>query len=97
MNKIFAGIVAALVLSTGVAFAADPPATIVIDNKNGKVTFHHKEHQDRLKGDCLKCHATKEGGKIEGFNKEKAHGLCKKCHETGKKGPTKCTECHKKG
>jgi predicted CXXCH cytochrome family protein len=96
VNKIFAGIVAALVFSTGVAFAADPPATITFDAKHGKVTFAHKDHQDRLKGDCTKCHATKAGGKIEGFNKDKAHGLCKKCHETEKKGPTKCTECHKK-
>ena len=96
MNKIFAGIVAALVFSAGVAAAADAPATITFDTKNGKVTFAHKTHQERLKGDCTKCHATKDGGKIEGFNKDKAHGLCKKCHETEKKGPTKCTECHKK-
>ncbi len=96
MNKIFAGIVAALVFSAGVAVAADAPATITFDTKNGKVTFAHKEHQERLKGDCTKCHATKAGGKIEGFNKDKAHGLCKKCHEAEKKGPTKCAECHKK-
>lgn len=96
MNKIFAGIVAALVFSAGVAAAADAPATITFDAKQGKVTFAHKTHQDRLKGDCTKCHATKEGGKIEGFNKDKAHGLCKKCHETEKKGPTKCNDCHKK-
>ena len=96
MNKIFAGIVAALVFSAGVAMAAEPPATIVIDNKQGKVTFPHKAHAEKLKDGCTACHATKDGGKIEGFNKDKAHALCKKCHETEKKGPTKCTECHKK-
>jgi flavoprotein len=96
VNKIFAGIVAALVFSAGVAMAVEPPVTVVIDNKQGKVTLAHKAHADKLGGDCTKCHATKAGGKIEGFNKDKAHGLCKKCHETEKKGPTKCTECHKK-
>jgi hypothetical protein len=96
MKKIFAAAVAAFVLAAGVAAAAEPPATIVIDNKNGKVTFPHKAHADKL-GDCTKCHATKDGGKIAGFNKDAAHNLCKKCHETEKKGPTKCNECHKKG
>jgi predicted CXXCH cytochrome family protein len=96
VNKIFAGIVAALVFSAGVAFAAEPPATITFDAKQGKVTFPHKAHAEKLGGDCTKCHATKAGGKIEGFNKDKAHGLCKKCHETEKKGPTKCNDCHKK-
>jgi predicted CXXCH cytochrome family protein len=96
VNKIFAAIVAALVFSVGVAAAAEPPATIVIDNKNGKVTFPHKAHVDAVKGDCTKCHATKAGGKIEGFNKEKAHALCQGCHKEAQKGPTKCAECHKK-
>jgi hypothetical protein len=96
VNKILVAFAAAFVLVAGVAVAADAPATIVIDNKNGKVTFPHKAHADRLAGDCTKCHADKAGGKIEGFNKDKAHGLCKKCHETEKKGPTKCNECHKK-
>jgi len=45
---------------------------------------------------CTKCHATKAGGKIEGFNKEKAHALCQGCHKEAQKGPTKCAECHKK-
>jgi predicted CXXCH cytochrome family protein len=96
VNKILAGLVAAVVFSAGVAAAADAPATITFDTKNGKVTFAHKTHQERLKGDCLKCHADKAGGKIAGFSKDKAHGLCKKCHEAEKKGPTKCVDCHKK-
>jgi predicted CXXCH cytochrome family protein len=96
VNKIFAGIVAALVFTAGVAVAAEAPATITFDAKQGKVTFGHKAHAELLKGDCKACHADAKGGKIEGFNKDKAHGLCKKCHETEKKGPTKCAECHKK-
>ena len=96
MNKILAGIVAAVVFSAGVAAAADAPATLTFETKNGKVAFAHKDHAGRVAGDCTKCHATKAGGKIEGFNKEKAHALCQGCHKEMKKGPTKCTECHKK-
>jgi predicted CXXCH cytochrome family protein len=96
VNKIFAGIVAALVFSAGIASAAEAPASITFDTKNGKVAFPHKAHGELLKGDCTKCHATKAGGKIEGFNKDAAHKLCKTCHETEKKGPTKCADCHKK-
>ncbi len=96
MNKIFAGIVAALVFSAGVAVAADAPATITFEAKQGKVAFSHKAHAEKLGGDCTKCHATKAGGKMEGFNKDKAHALCQGCHKEAKKGPTKCAECHKK-
>jgi predicted CXXCH cytochrome family protein len=95
MNKIFAAVVAAFVLAAGVAVAVEPPVTVVIDNKNGKVTLSHKKHADAI-GDCTKCHATKDGGKIAGLNKDKAHALCQTCHKEGKKGPTKCAECHKK-
>jgi predicted CXXCH cytochrome family protein len=96
VNKILAGIAAAVLFTAGVAVAADAPATITFETKNGKVAFAHKDHQDRLKGDCTKCHADNKGGKIAGFNKEKAHALCQGCHKEAKKGPTKCTECHKK-
>jgi predicted CXXCH cytochrome family protein len=95
VNKILVAVAAAIVL-VGTAIAADPPATLTFETKNGKVTFAHKAHQDRLKGDCTKCHATKEGGKIAGWSKDAAHKLCKSCHDAEKKGPTKCTECHKK-
>jgi hypothetical protein len=61
----------------------------------GKVTFNHKQHQERLK-DCTKCHATATGGKIEGFGKDVAHKTCKGCHTEMKKGPTSCKDCHKK-
>jgi mono/diheme cytochrome c family protein len=96
VTKIFAGFVAAFVLAAGVAVAAEPPATLTFETKQGKVTFAHKAHQDKLKGDCKVCHGDAAPGKIAGWSKDKAHGLCKKCHETEKKGPTKCAECHKK-
>lgn len=94
MNKILVAVAAAFVL-VGNAVAADAPASITFDTKNGKVTFPHKAHQEKLK-DCAICHGNPKGGKIEGWSKDKAHGLCKKCHETEHKGPTKCAECHVK-
>jgi hypothetical protein len=30
------------------------------------------------------------------MEKDKAHALCQTCHKDGKKGPTKCVECHAK-
>jgi cytochrome c553 len=93
VNKILVAVAAAFVL-VGSAYAADAgPASLTFDTKNGKVTFGHKAHQDKLK-DCKTCHESDKGGKIAGWSKDKAHGLCKKCHETEKKGPTKCAECH---
>lgn len=68
--------------------------TLTLPAKNGNVVFSHKLHQDRLKS-CLPCHE-KAPGKIETFGKDYAHKICKGCHETGKAGPTKCGECHKK-
>ncbi len=94
MKKIIAA--GALTLFCAATALAAGPETITLPAKMGNVTFAHKAHQERLKGECTKCHATKEGGKIEGFNKEKAHALCQTCHKENKKGPTKCTECHKK-
>jgi hypothetical protein len=78
-----------------VAGAGNAPDVVVYgeNSKQGKVTFNHKAHQDKL-GDCAKCH---EGtpGKIE-INKDIAHkGGCKNCH-TEMGGPTKCGDCHKK-
>lgn len=95
MNKLFVALVAAFALAAP-AFAAEPPASLTFETKNGKVTFPHKAHADKLGGDCTKCHATKAGGKIEGFSKDKAHALCQGCHKAEAKGPTKCAECHKK-
>ena len=95
MNKIFAGFIAAAFLSVAtIALAASAPAgPTVLEAKNGNVTFEHSKHK-QLK--CETCHASAEGGKIEGFAKDKAHGLCVECHKKEAKGPSKCTECHKK-
>lgn len=83
-------------LAAGVAFAADasPAQTIILKAKNGDITFHHKEHEDRLK-DCSICHGAVPG-KIAGFNQEWAHKKCVGCHWKGRISPTKCSDCHKK-
>jgi len=60
----------------------------------GKVSFPHKMHQELLK-DCSKCHE-KGPGKIKELGKDWAHKTCKGCHTEMKKGPTSCTDCHKK-
>ncbi len=91
MKKVIAAVALTLVCA-GMVFAED---TIVFTAKPGNVTFHHKMHQEMLK-DCKICHE-KEPGKIEGgFSKDFAHKTCKGCHTEKGKGPTKCTECHKK-
>jgi hypothetical protein len=89
-------IVAAVVAMSfsSVVFAAGPE-TIELPASMGKVTFHHKQHQELLK-DCTKCHATPAGGKIADLGKDWAHKTCKGCHTEMKKGPTSCKDCHKK-
>jgi predicted CXXCH cytochrome family protein len=95
VNKIFVAVAAALVL-VGSAVAAESPASLVFKTKTGEITFDHKGHQERLKGDCKKCHEDGKGGKIAGWGKEKAHPLCQGCHKAEGKGPqpSKCKECH---
>jgi predicted CXXCH cytochrome family protein len=95
VTKFFAALFAAVFVVFS-AVAAEPPATITFNAKPGNITFPHKAHVDANKGQCKTCHATAAGGKIEGFGKEKAHGLCIECHKKEAKGPSKCAECHKK-
>jgi Class III cytochrome C family len=80
----------AITAFAGTAFGAD-----MIEMKKN-VKFNHKAHSDALK-ECTSCHKDAAGGKIEGFGKELAHGkACKGCHVDTKKGPTGCSDCHKK-
>jgi len=91
VTKLITALFAAVLLSSA-AVAAAPPETITFEAKAGKVTFPHKAHAGK---GCKGCH-TAAPGKIEGFNKDKAHALCKACHEKEGKGPSKCDGCHKK-
>ena len=93
MKKMIGVLAVLSFICAGISFAEDK--TIVLPAKPGNVTFEHKTHKD-VKNTCLACHATVEGGKIEGFGKEKAHDICKGCHMQSNAGPTKCVECHKK-
>jgi len=77
-------------VSVAVATASD---SVVYENSKGNVTFNHKAHQEKLGGDCSKCHQG-EPAKIE-VNKDYGHNVCKACHKE-MNGPTKCNDCHKK-
>ncbi|WP_432823083.1 cytochrome c3 family protein [Trichloromonas sp.] len=83
-----------LVAAMLVAFAATAALatdTVVMEAKNGNVTFNHKTHADQL--GCEACHQG-EPAMIE-LDKNSAHALCKDCHKA-QSGPTKCGDCHKK-
>ena len=83
-----------LVAAMLVAFAATAALaadTVVLEAKNGNVTFNHKAHADKL--GCEACHQG-EPAAIE-LDKKSAHALCKDCHKA-QGGPTKCSACHKK-
>jgi hypothetical protein len=72
---------------------ADHPGVIVYEAKNGKVTFNHAGHAERL--DCAKCHQQDPPEKIE-ISRETAHSTaCQDCHKQ-MQGPVKCAECHVK-
>lgn len=81
-------------VGVGVAFAAGQDV-VTYENKKGTITFQHKAHQERLGGDCAKCH---EGTPAKiAVDKDFGHNTCKACHkEMGGNAPTKCNGCHQK-
>jgi hypothetical protein len=103
-------VVLAVAFTAGVALAAAPDKPVAIkgvQKSKPPVSFDHKKHSavdcqkchhaDKKGGEqsCFKCHGEKaDGKKLEA--KEAFHKTCKGCHAEGKKGPTKCDECHKK-
>lgn len=70
----------------------------VISLKTGAepLPFAHWKHQQANGSECFHCHKGPEGGKIEGWGREAAHGLCIPCHDMNDKGPVECKQCHKK-
>lgn len=78
----------------------------------GDVKFNHKNHVEKYKLDCKRCHHTGEFKSCKDCHKAKAEGKtlsakdafhkdCKGCHDEAKKakkaaGPTACTQCHVK-
>jgi len=95
--KFFASIIAAAVLTAGVAIAADkeaPTKPLVLEAKQGKVTFKHDTHKTVK---CEVCHSDKGfPQEMKNIGKDKAHAVCHDCHKKEKKGPQKCVDCHKK-
>lgn len=88
-------------------FAGDPPASVTIkaiQDKQSAVTFPHKAHMDKVKGKCVDCHTTPAGGSLKpaftnaqgkGQMGNAYHAQCLECHKKTK-GPTACSNCHKK-
>lgn len=91
MKRLIVMLMVLVFVGVGIAIAAD---SVVYEASQGKVTFNHKAHAEKLKNDCSKCHQGKPA-KIA-ISKDVAHKeLCVKCHkEMG--GPSKCGDCHKK-
>lgn len=90
MKKI--AVLAALFFATA-AFAVDAPkGPVVLEAKQGNVTYEHSKHAQ------LKCDLCHKGtpGKIGKMEKDAAHKMCQECHKAEKKGPQKCADCHKK-
>lgn len=86
-------LIIALVLVVAIVTVATASDIMTFENKKGTITFKHKEHQERLGGDCTKCH---EGTPAKfGIDKTFGHGTCKTCHKE-MNGPTKCNGCHQK-
>lgn len=101
----------ALGFGPGMAAPPDKVVLKEIQKMKAPVAFDHKAHGAKVKS-CQECHhkdaAGKEqkcstadchGAKADGKKvdlKEAFHKQCKDCHKAGKKGPTKCDECHPK-
>jgi len=94
MKKAFAFLAAAALLTAvaGVMIAADAPATILYETKQGNVTFPHQKHVDAAKGDCKACHDTL-------FKQAKSGDLGYKAamHKTAETNKTSCGACHHAG
>ena len=105
-------VVMAAVFSASLIVAADAPEKVTIKDvqkSKSAVAFPHKSHADRIKN-CAECHHKDAAGKEQKCSgchkakmekekesfKEAMHTNCKGCHQKGKKGPTKCDDCHKK-
>lgn len=79
--------------STAVAVVPAGKEVVVLENKNGNVTFPHKDHGLML--GCPTCHGEDPPQKIV-LDRDSAHKLCRDCHKEKGEGPTGCADCHKK-
>lgn len=83
----------------------EPPDTILIQSPAGNVTFTHKKHYERVKGDCSVCHPKVFPQSRAPLNYKKAlHRAaeasmtsCAFCHSIGNSAfaaDSNCTKCH---
>lgn len=88
----FAVLSLTFVVSVAPAFQQPkPPDSLVFEAKNGNVTFDHKKHVEREKGNCAECHP-----KV--FPQSKAPLNFKAAiHKTAEKAKSSCATCHVEG
>jgi len=85
--------------------AGPPPDTIAFENTYGRSIFTHKQHYERVNGDCSTCHPKIFPQSREPINYKKANHraaeasgkACAACHRVG--GTTfaadsNCVKCH---
>jgi c(7)-type cytochrome triheme protein len=68
-----------------------PPDTILIASKYGDVTYTHKQHYDRVGGDCSVCHTKVFPQSLAPLNYKKA------LHRAAEASMTSCAYCHAVG
>jgi hypothetical protein len=93
---------------TGASFANEklgmkaPEAEIIIEGEKKSARFSHPVHlglDNNLQLRCASCHNKDFADPKLQTPKSAFHARCKECHKKGvdgKKGPTKCTDCHVK-
>lgn len=67
------------------------PGNIVFTAKTGNVTFDHKKHTERVKGDCKACHPAVFPESRAPINYKAA------IHKTAEAAKTACATCHVEG
>lgn len=91
-----------MIIGSALAFAAERPTIVTMQNKQGEIIFHHEEHQAAV-NDCNDCHhmGVEAGGCRECHGVDRSvprlknafHHQCRNCHiKNG--GPTECDTCH---
>jgi c(7)-type cytochrome triheme protein len=76
----------------GVAQAPKAPEKLVFPAKTGQVTYLHKAHADREKGDCKVCH-----DKLFPQSKTAPRNFKAAMHKTAEANKSSCAACHVAG
>lgn len=71
-----------------------PKGLVVVETRRGRLEFSHKAH---AKAGCAECHQGQAvPGRLGIKGVEAAHKYCVDCHKAAKKGPDKCSSCHRR-